>query len=240
MRHSIRRKTVKNKQKNNRKTRYNKSGYRKKIGGAISAANVMDAYNAVSKTSQGLYDAYLNAKEKYDNIMQKYQEMQAKYQEMQQTLDKIKNDPEVQQHLNTLSNLHSQIQSMNTPPSSSQVPLTQSAGFFNMSNLNTGMSNLNTGIQSANTLYSQKKQQARAVYGNPQVQQNLSDLSKHSYNTAKQGSLFGVNVATGAPISAAYRGYNTYQSARKGVTSAQNLYRSASDAYKSSVPQQNI
>ena len=69
---------------------------------------------------------------------------------------------------------------------------------------------------------------------------NLSDLSKHSYKTAKHGSLFGVNVATGAPISAAYRGYNTYRSAKKGISSAQNLYRSASDAYKSSVPQQNI
>lgn len=233
MRQSIRRKTFKNKQKNNKKTRYHKNSYRKNIGGAITAANVMDAYNTVSKTSQGIYDAYLSAKEKYDNIMQKYNEMQAKYQEMQDTLNRIKNDPEVQQHLNTLSNIHSQMQSMNMPPPVAQTPVAQSAGFFNVSNLNTG-------LQSANTLYSQKKQQAKAVYRNPQVQQNLSDLSKHSYNTAKQGSLFGVNVATGAPISAAYRGYNTYQSARKGVSSAQNLYRSASDAYKSSVPQQNI
>jgi hypothetical protein len=72
----------------------------------------------------------------------------------------------------------------------------------------------------------------------------MKDLSTHSYNVAKHGSLFGVNVATGAPVSAAYRGYNTYSSAKKGIGSAKNLYSTANNVYRKSnipiQPTQNI
>lgn len=237
MKHNLRKKTNKNKKY---KKRQNKQKTRKHIRGA----GIMDTYNAINKTSQGFYNMYLGAKDKYQNMMQQYKDVENKYQEMKQTLERIKNDPEVQQHLNTLSNLNFELQQSiqsTTPPPPPPEQVIQNAGFFDTSKIN---ASLQSGLQSANTYYSTKKQQAqkelataKSVYNDPKVKQNISDLTKHSKDTLKQGTLFGVNVATASPISATYRGYNTYQSAKKGVSSAKDLYKTASDVYsQSSIP----
>lgn len=235
MKHNLRKKT-----NNKHKKRQRKQKTRKNIRGA----GIMDTYDAINKTSQSFYNMYLGAKDKYQNMMQQYKDVENKYQEMKQTLERIKNDPEVQQHLNTLSNLNSQlqesIQSTTPPPPPPPQQVIQNAGFFDTSKINTS---LQSGLQSANTYYSTKKQQAerelasaKTVYNDPRVKQNISDLTKHSKDTLKHGSLFGVNVATASPISATYRGYNTYQSAKKGISSAKDLYKTASDVYQSSIP----
>ena len=219
--------------KSNKKIRKNKT---RKI---YNGAGLMDTYNSLNQASQNLYNIYLGAKDKYNNIMEQYNQIENQYLQMKQTLERIKNDPEVQQQLNTLSNLNSQlqqnIQKTNPPPSPSETQeIIQNAGFINSSLLNSN-------LKSAKDYYSTKKQQAKTsyttaknVYNNPQVKQNLNELSKHSTNTLKHGSMFGLNVATGAPFSAAYRGYNTYKSAKEGVTSAKKLYNTANDVYRTS------
>jgi hypothetical protein len=232
MKHSMRKKI----NKSNTKFRKNKKNMTRKN---YSGAGLIDTYNSVNQSSQNLYNMYLGAKDKYNTLMDQYNQIETQYLQMKQTLEKIKNDPEVQQQLKTLSSLNSQLQEniqiTNPPPS---PPQSQEGGFFNPSQINT---NLQSGVQSANKYYSTTKQQASASYGtaknvynNPQVQQNLSDLKKHSTNTIKQGSMFGLNVATGSPISAAYRGYNTYSSAKKGLSSAKNLYNTTNQVYKAS------
>ena len=230
--------------KSNKKFRKNKKNITRKN---YSGAGIIDTYNSVNQASQNLYNMYLGAKDKYNTLMDQYNQIETQYLQMKQTLERIKNDPEVQQQLNALSSLNSKLQESiqkTTPPSSppQSEEIIQSAGFFNPSLIN---SSLQSGVQSANNFYSTKKQQANTsystaknVYNNPQVQQNLSDLKKHSTNTIKHGSLFGLNVATGAPISAAYRGYNTYNSAKKGVTSAKNLYNTTNNVYRASSNQQ--
>jgi hypothetical protein len=240
MKYSMRKKTY----KSNKKFRKNKKNITRKN---FSGAGLIDTYNSVNQASQNLYNMYLGAKEKYNTLMNQYNQIEAQYLQMKQTLEKIKNDPEVQEQLNTLSNLNSQlqqnIQNTTQPPSPPQSQeIMQNAGFFDPSQIK---SSLQTGVQSANNYYSTKKQQANTsyataknVYNNPQVQQNLSDLTKHSTSTLKHGSMFGLNVATGAPISAAYRGYNTYKSAQKGVASAKNLYNTTNDVYRASSNQQ--
>ena len=224
--HTLRKKSRKTRNKS--KKSQHKS--RKNLGGFINSSNITNAYNTANKTYQGINDAYVVAKQKYQETMEKYQDMKQKYDQMKQELEQIYNDPEVQKHLSTLS---SQLNNINQPTSNKPME----GGFFNPSALNNV-------YQSANTAYSNKKQTLNAVYNHPEVKQNMKDLSKHSYNVAKHGSLFGVNVATAAPISAAYRGYNTYSSAKKGISSAKNLYSTANNVYKSNIvppqPNQNI
>lgn len=214
------RKTHKKHKANNRRTR-------RRSGGFINSSHITNAYNTATQTYQSLSDAYSGLQQKYQESMQQYQDMKEKYDNIKEKLTEISNDPAVQKHLDTLSTLQAQLTSTMTPEEK------MTGGFFNTSSFNNA-------YQSANTSLTNKKQQFNTVYKHPEVQKNLKDLSTHSYNTAKQGSLLGVNVATGAPFSAAYRGYNTYSSAKKGVNSAKKLYSSANDAYKSTVPQASI
>jgi DNA repair exonuclease SbcCD ATPase subunit len=230
MKNTLRKRNIKTHKKhkaNNRRTR-------RRSGGFINSSHITNAYNTATQTYQSLNDAYSGLQQKYQesmqqyhDIMQQYQDMKEKYDNIKEKLTEISNDPAVQKHLDTLSTLHSQLTSTMTPEEK------MTGGFFNTSSFNNA-------YQSANTSLTNKKQQFNTVYKHPEVQKNFKDLSTHSYNTAKHGSLLGVNVATGAPFSAAYRGYNTYSSAKKGVKSAKKLYSSANDAYKSSVPQVSI
>jgi len=243
MKHSLRKKINKsNKFRKNRtrknitrKTRTRKNRTRK----TYSGAGFMETYNSASQNAQTLYAMYLNARNQYNTLMNQYNEIEAQYLQMKQILEKIKNDPEVQQQLIVLSNLNSQLQQSiqkTSPPTSPPLEtqeVVQNGGFLKA-----------IGVQSANQYYTTGQQKAKAsystaknVYNNPEVQQNLQGLKTHSYNTAKHGAMFGINVATGAPISAAYRGYNTYKSAKKGINSAQNLYKSANDVYQASSTQ---
>lgn len=218
MKNSLRKRNRKTRKANNRRTR-------RRSGGFINSSNITNAYNTATQAYQGLNDAYSGLQQKYQESMQQYQDMKQKYDDMKEKLTEISNDPAVQKHLDTLSTLHSQL----TTPTAEKM----TGGFFNNSSFNNA-------YQSANSSLTNKKQQFNTVYKHPEVQKNLKDLSSHSYNTVKNGSLLGVNVATGAPFSAAYRGYNTYSSAKKGAKSARNLYSSANDAYKSSLPQASI
>ncbi len=220
--------------KRNRRHKVNNCRTRRHSGGFINSSHITNAYNTATQAYQSLNEAYSGLQQKYQETMQQYQDMKQKYDEMKEKLTEISNDPAVQKHLDTLSTLHSQLTSSTTPEEK------MTGGFFNTSSLNDAYKSANTSFTNKKQQLNAKQQQLNAVYKHPEVQKNFKDLSKHSYNTVKQGSLLGVNIATGAPISAAYRGYNTYSSAKKGVKSAKNLYSSASDVYKSSAPQASI
>ena len=230
----IRRKTYKKHyKKTNKKNKVNNSKTKRRLGGFINASHISNAYTAATQTYQNLNNAYSGLKQKYQESMQQYEDIKEKYDEIKEKLVEISKDPLVQKHLDTLSTLHSQLTNQDNNQDNNQDDNTKETkivgGFFDTSSLTKA-------YQNANTSYANKKQQFNTVYQHPEVQKNLKDLSTHSYNTAKHGSLLGVNIATGAPFSAAYRGYNTYKSANKGIKSAKNLYSSASNAYRSSVP----
>lgn len=210
-------KTIRKLRKKNRKSRKSK----KHLGGFISPSHISNMYNTANQTYQSLNDTYQSTKQKYLDMQEKYNEMKQQYNDMQEKMNEIYNDPQVQQHLQNLNTL-----SANLSPTS-QLPALP-IPVNNEPAIKGGF------ISSLNNTYNSNKQKISSVYNNPDVQKNLKDLSTHSYNTAKHGSLMGVNLATGAPFSAAYRGYNTYSSAKKGMTTAKKLYSSANNAYKSS------
>jgi hypothetical protein len=246
-RKTYRRINKKGNKKTHRRHKANNRRTRRHSGGFINASHIANAYNTATQAYQGLNDAYSGLQEKYQESMQHYDTIKQKYDEMKNTLSEIANDPAVQKHLDTISTLHSQLSNSITPttthsgedisPEEKMV-----GGFFNSSSLssfnNSSLSSLNNAYKSANTSLANKKQQFDTVYKHPEVQKNIKDLSSHSYNTAKQGALLGVNVAAAAPFSSAYRGYTTYSAAKKGIKSAKNLYSSASDVYKTTIPQE--
>jgi septation ring formation regulator EzrA len=230
MKNSLRKRNI----KTHRRHKANNRRTRRRSGGFINSSHITNAYNTATQAYQSLNEAYSGLQQKYQESMQQYQDMKQKYDDMKEKLTEISNDPAVQKHLDTLSTLHSQLTNTMTPEEK------MTGGFFNTSSLNNAYQSVNTSLTNKKQQLNAKQQQFNTVYKHPEVQKNLKDLSTHSYNTAKHGSLLGVNVATGAPFSAAYRGYNTYSSAKKGIKSAKNLYSSANDAYKSSGPQASI
>lgn len=231
MKHKLHKKTY----KQNRKIKKNRKNKTKKI---YLGSGLTEAYNYANQNAQNLYNIYLLTKDKYNTLMNQYRDIETKYQNMKQTLERIQNDPEVKEHLQTLSNLNSQLQqsfqnvSQPSPPNGAQEALVHSGGF-----LNSSINSLQSGLKTPSNYYNTKKQQAKAVYNDPDVKQNLNNLSKHSLDTVYHGSMLGTNIVTGAPISAAYRGYNTYKSAKKGISSASNLYSSVGNAYNKSASQ---
>jgi chromosome segregation ATPase len=216
---------------NYRKRKANNRKTKRYLGGFINPSQISNAYNAATQTYQNLNKAYSGLNQKYQDTVNQYQDIKQKYDAIKEKISEISNDPAVQKHLDTLSTLHSQLSNTSSaiPNSLNTDQETKvGGGIFDTSGLNTAYQNVNTS-------YMNKKNKFNSVYQHPEVQKNLKDLSSHSYNTAKHGSLLGVNVATGAPFSAAYRGYNTISSANKGIKSAKNLYSSASNAYNASV-----
>lgn len=203
-----------------------------------TGAGLKETFDSANQTAQNLYTVYLQARNKYNALMEQYNQIESEYLKMKQTLERIKNDPEVQEHLKTLSELNSQIQQhiqkTNAPPSPPNTQeVIQNAGFLNSPQIN---SNLQPNIQLTNKYYDSYSR-AKNVYNNPQVKKHLEDLSKHSKDTFEYGKKLGINIATESPISASYSGYNAYKSAKKGYSSAKNLYKSANDAYQNNLTQ---
>jgi len=250
----------KNKKTNNKKAaQKHRNKTMKQTGGFIS--NLSNALDTAHSTYNTLNETYLNAKQKYqeyykmyEDLLKNYHEIQEKYNELKEKLIEIHNNnplidtkvdgiditsetnsdinAEIQKggFMSLLNNASQHVSSASQQLSSARNKL-NSYGQQTMNTANTHLSSVKQNLNAANSHLNT----AKTVYYHPEVQKNLKDLSTHSLNTAKQGTLLGVNVATGNPFSSAYRGYTTYSAAKKGVSSARNLASSVNDVYKSTV-----
>jgi len=236
------RKTHNKKSKNlNKKTRKYLGGY-----------SLNDAYNHANTLSTQFNNLHQNFKDshKYFNDFLNHPNVQAGINNLHPDFQNHINNlsghlNNLSGHLDNLSDVNNQfasnLQQFQQPLQQQQEQLQQEqlqqGGFFNTSNITSTLQNtkqrVNTSLNNRTQQFNTTKQKLNAVVNHPEVKQNFKDLSTHSYNTAKNGALLGVNVAAASPFSAAYRGYNTYSSAKKGFVSAKGLAKSVGNAYSS-------